>query len=638
VLWATLANAQQPPTITLINGDIDGDNEVTLFDYGILVATFGLSEQDPGFNPEADLDGDTEVTLFDFGILVNHFGEIGVDALTGVEQPMEEGLTAPLRLQLSDWGGHPSRVISVEFRAKAVGTESNPDAPVYVKTVSIVAPSAEVDVELTLPAGAYTVQAKASHWLRGEDVVLTSVPWIFAAPTGANKVTVYWDEVPGATGYRVRWGTASGLYPNVSSVQPADARMLSITGLTSEQEYYFVVEAERNGVWSAPSEEDSAVPHVGAIPWDTRDAASILQAVRAVIGNVPRGQLDVLAPDGRYYTEDSFGNPVVTAPPGIYHSETSSINYQGLEVPLTRTRTEALENTKTGPYRRVRTDSGAQCVGARASFYLPPVIDPNFGNVYIYINSTYKVGGEPTEDTPCIYFGIAFPGTDMEGGLMFHAAGRQGISYPRWQPYLVPSLTRTPNGQPVLGGDPRNPRNHILYDSSNGSFGYYLDMQLNPVDFPFGLFWVKLTTLSVRAYDLFAEDAAFSHTYVGFAPSVPATGQGVRVRRVHSIAQRRQAVGSRGYARSDSFIIGVGVDYDPLIFGVDLGQPAEVYRYRNGSFSWQRWTEDLSDQPGSAGVFPSLRQNPIFVLDERVGEGGRYTRYYREIISIDLAR
>jgi hypothetical protein len=221
---------------------------------------------------------------------------------------------------------------------------------------------------------------------------------------------------------------------------------------------------------------------------------------------------------------------------------------------------------------------------------------------------------------------------------MFHAAGRQGISYPRWQPYLVPSLTRTPNGQPVLGGDPRNPRNHILYDSSNGLFGYYVDMQLNPVDFPFGLFWVKLTTLSVRAYDLFAEDAAFSHTYVGFAPSVPATGEGVRVRRVHSIAQRRQAVGSRGYTRSDSFIIGVGVDYDPLIFGVDLGQPAEVYRYRNGSFSWQRWTEDLSDQPGSAGVFPSLQQNPIFVLDERVGEGGRYTRYYREIISIDLAR
>ena len=139
---------------------------MTLFDYGILVANFGLTEQDPGFKPEADLDGDVEVTLFDFGILVNHFGEMGVDALTGEEQPMEEGLTLPLRLQLGDWGGHASRTIHVEFRAKAVGTESNPDAPVYVKTVGIVAPSAEVEVELTLPAGAYTVQASETVNIR----------------------------------------------------------------------------------------------------------------------------------------------------------------------------------------------------------------------------------------------------------------------------------------------------------------------------------------------------------------------------------------------------------------------------------------------------------------------------------------
>ncbi|GBC91982.1 hypothetical protein HRbin15_00443 [bacterium HR15] len=99
---------------------------------------------------------------------------------------------------------------------------------------------------------------------------MTSVLWIFAVPTGADKVTVYWDLVPGATGYRVRWGTASGVYPNVSSVLPAEARKLSITGLAPEQEYYFVVEAAYNGVWGPPSEEDSAVPHVGAIPhWQT---------------------------------------------------------------------------------------------------------------------------------------------------------------------------------------------------------------------------------------------------------------------------------------------------------------------------------------------------------------------------------
>jgi hypothetical protein len=62
---------------TLTNGDIDGDNEVTLFDFGQLVAAFGSIPGDANWNPNADLDGDGEVTLFDFGILVRNFGAIG---------------------------------------------------------------------------------------------------------------------------------------------------------------------------------------------------------------------------------------------------------------------------------------------------------------------------------------------------------------------------------------------------------------------------------------------------------------------------------------------------------------------------------------------------------------------------------
>jgi probable HAF family extracellular repeat protein len=62
---------------TLTNGDIDGDNEVTLFDFGELVAAFGSMPGDSNWNPDADLDGDAEVTLFDFGILVQNFGAIG---------------------------------------------------------------------------------------------------------------------------------------------------------------------------------------------------------------------------------------------------------------------------------------------------------------------------------------------------------------------------------------------------------------------------------------------------------------------------------------------------------------------------------------------------------------------------------
>jgi WD40 repeat protein len=62
---------------TLLNGDIDGDNEVTLFDFGRLVAAFGSMPGDSNWNPDADLDGDDEVTLFDFGILVRNFGLMG---------------------------------------------------------------------------------------------------------------------------------------------------------------------------------------------------------------------------------------------------------------------------------------------------------------------------------------------------------------------------------------------------------------------------------------------------------------------------------------------------------------------------------------------------------------------------------
>ena len=116
----------------------------------------------------------------------------------------------------------------------------------------------------------------AGRWLRAEGRILTEVPWVFAVPAGANKVTVYWDGVPGATGYRVRWGSASGNYLNSPGVLSAAARRYTVSGLVSEQEYYFVVEAEYNGLWGPTSEEDSAVPHGGAIPWDTQDPNQII--------------------------------------------------------------------------------------------------------------------------------------------------------------------------------------------------------------------------------------------------------------------------------------------------------------------------------------------------------------------------
>lgn len=63
----------------LINGDVDGDNEVTLVDFGRLSAAFGTSLGDAGFDLEADLNGDQEVNLFDYAILAARFTLVGHD-------------------------------------------------------------------------------------------------------------------------------------------------------------------------------------------------------------------------------------------------------------------------------------------------------------------------------------------------------------------------------------------------------------------------------------------------------------------------------------------------------------------------------------------------------------------------------
>ncbi len=294
---------------------------------------------------------------------------------------------------------------------------------------------------------------------------MTEVPWIFAVPTGANKVTVYWDPVPGATGYRVRWGTVSGSYPGASEVLSGLARQYTVSGLVSEQEYYFVVEAEWNGVWGPPLEEDSAVPHVGAIPWDTQDTNFILSSVRSVIGYIPSGELSVLGPDGLYYEEDELGNPLPpTAAPGVYRLLISQIDYGGgVVVPRTSTN-ESLTlqgEDQTGPYRRVRTNQDG-FIGGHGWFYLPPLLHPRTGAPLARINDTFNVGGQPTEDTPCVYFGIRGANWDVEGGLMLHHPNRGQVGYYRWQPYLVSLFGKGKRQTWPVAGD--NLREYISID------------------------------------------------------------------------------------------------------------------------------------------------------------------------------
>ncbi len=69
----TLGSNQSGFAASLLNGDVDGDNAVTIFDYIELSGSFDLVLGDPGFLAAADLDRDGGVTIFDYIILSNNF-------------------------------------------------------------------------------------------------------------------------------------------------------------------------------------------------------------------------------------------------------------------------------------------------------------------------------------------------------------------------------------------------------------------------------------------------------------------------------------------------------------------------------------------------------------------------------------
>jgi len=64
-------------SFSLINGDINGDNTISLADFGQLKAAYGSMSGNSNWNPNADLDGNGSVGLSDFGILKLNYGMTG---------------------------------------------------------------------------------------------------------------------------------------------------------------------------------------------------------------------------------------------------------------------------------------------------------------------------------------------------------------------------------------------------------------------------------------------------------------------------------------------------------------------------------------------------------------------------------
>jgi glucose/arabinose dehydrogenase len=58
----------------MINGDADGDNEITIGDYALISSAFGSVPGNPNWNADADLNEDGEVSIGDFAIVSANFG------------------------------------------------------------------------------------------------------------------------------------------------------------------------------------------------------------------------------------------------------------------------------------------------------------------------------------------------------------------------------------------------------------------------------------------------------------------------------------------------------------------------------------------------------------------------------------
>jgi hypothetical protein len=71
----TLASGSNTaPSVTLLNGDVDGDNQVSILDYLQLSTAYDTQVGDPGYDINADLDKDGFVSILDYLIVSRNYG------------------------------------------------------------------------------------------------------------------------------------------------------------------------------------------------------------------------------------------------------------------------------------------------------------------------------------------------------------------------------------------------------------------------------------------------------------------------------------------------------------------------------------------------------------------------------------
>lgn len=81
-----------------------------------------------------------------------------------------------------------------------------------------------------------------------------------SATAGDGEVVVSWNTVTNATSYNVYWSTASGVSKQTGNRISSVTSPYTLSSLTADISYFFVVTAQNAGGEGQPSAEASATP------------------------------------------------------------------------------------------------------------------------------------------------------------------------------------------------------------------------------------------------------------------------------------------------------------------------------------------------------------------------------------------
>jgi fibronectin type 3 domain-containing protein/phenylpyruvate tautomerase PptA (4-oxalocrotonate tautomerase family) len=138
--------------------------------------------------------------------------------------------------------------------------------------------------------------ANSSQAIATPTGTLPPAPTNLTAVAGEAAVSLDWTSVSGATSYKVKYGTASGSYPNVISGLTSSSHIVS--GLSNGTTYYFVVSTVNGSGESANSAQVSGAPQAALI-WDTFSATNT-NWTKAAGGTftITGGNMELTAPAG----------------------------------------------------------------------------------------------------------------------------------------------------------------------------------------------------------------------------------------------------------------------------------------------------------------------------------------------------